>query len=355
MKILVIGGVVAVRNQPDYFSQLALLRTTMRELGAKLREARHELLICSPYEGTADVEILRGFAANEAKAESAMTAPVEIHYPDDDDIGKQVASLIRELSLVQAHPFRHAVTRTETGEISRQYSWLLAQLAALDRCHALIAIGGNPNGSASLLLNLAETRHFPILPLAYLGGAALDSLTRHRYELMDRLGERVGDLYDSGLANQAVTLIETLAERAAGKQKPTTPRRYFLSYSRNRPAEADFVEMTLRRRNCEVFRDEHSFEAGRHLPSEIIDNIHRADVFIALWCREYACSPWCHDELDLALDRNAGGHLQLWLLSVDDTRMVPRRARSLIGYTCLTRNELESRVCALADTEQVRA
>jgi hypothetical protein len=350
LKILVIGGVIAAHDDTDYPRQLGLLRTAMREVGAKLRESRHELLVCSPFEGAADVEALRGFANAGVALKPETIASVEIHHPDDDKVTQQVDSSVGELPLIQARTFRHPLTKEGQGGVNWQYSWLLAQLAALDRCHALIAIGGNPSGSASLLLNLAEVKRFPILPLAYLEGAAQEYLTRHRYELRDRLGDRsVDELYDLGLANNVVRLVETLAEKSLGKQTPAIPHRYFLSYSRKRQAEADFVEMTLRRRNCEVFRDERSFEPGHHLPSEVTDNIHGADVFIALWCQEYACSPWCYDELNLALDRAESGQLSLWLLSIDDTRMVPPRARPLIGYTCLNRSDLESRISNLID------
>src|SRR5262245_30754502 len=46
---------------------------------------------------------------------------------------------------------------------------------------------------------------------------------------------------------------------------------------------------------------------------DVVDNIHRVTLFIAIWCREYACSPWCHDELELALDRHKSNALGIAL------------------------------------------
>lgn len=112
------------------------------------------------------------------------------------------------------------------------------------------------------------------------------------------------------------------------------------------------VEMTLRRRNYEVFRDEHAFECGRDLVTEINNHIHRANVFIALWCREYACSPWCYDELDLALDRAEAREMRLWLLCLDNTRIVPPKARKIITHKCEDRAGLESKILQLLDRTQ---
>jgi hypothetical protein len=110
--------------------------------------------------------------------------------------------------------------------------------------------------------------------------------------------------------------------------------------------------MTLRRRNLTVFRDERDFGAGRPIPSEITEFIHRADVFVTIWCREYACSPWCFDELVLALERHAAGALTLWLLCVDDTRIVPPGARDLTNYPARNREELERHILTLLEQRE---
>jgi TIR domain len=144
-----------------------------------------------------------------------------------------------------------------------------------------------------------------------------------------------------------VPLVEALASRKRAKPRQAPPPCFFISYARARPEEADFVEAILRRRDCLVVRDEKDFGAGRPLPGEIVEHIHQASVFVALWCKEYACSPWCFDELDLALERRETGALTLWLLQIDDTRIVPPAARGLISYWLSTRDELEGRVLKL--------
>jgi hypothetical protein len=95
----------------------------------------------------------------------------------------------------------------------------------------------------------------------------------------------------------------------------------------------------LRRRKIELFRDESEFKAGSDIPKTIENEIYKADTFIAVWCREYACSPWCNDELELALER--GNEINMWIICVDDTRMVPKKARNLLNYPVHNKEDLE--------------
>ena len=128
-----------------------------------------------------------------------------------------------------------------------------------------------------------------------------------------------------------------------GVAEPT----FFISYARARPREADYVETLLRRRNHIVYRDEEEFEPSADTQAEIIKNIKRAGIFIALWCREYACSPWCSDELEIGLERHSEGLAELWIFCVDDTRIVPKAARSLINYPVDSREKLEAKILFL--------
>lgn len=87
--------------------------------------------------------------------------------------------------------------------------------------------------------------------------------------------------------------------------------------------------------------------AGHAIPGEIRNAIYGCDVFIAIWCKEYACSPWCYDELDIALDRHEGGGMALWVFCVDETRVVPPRARDLVAYSISSRQDLSGSVLEL--------
>jgi hypothetical protein len=60
-------------------------------------------------------------------------------------------------------------------------------------------------------------------------------------------------------------------------------------------------------------------------------------------------APWCFDELELAVKRGK----TLWLLCVDDTRIVPPAARNLISYPARSREELERHVLTLLEQIKV--
>jgi hypothetical protein len=143
--------------------------------------------------------------------------------------------------------------------------------------------------------------------------------------------------------------VQTLFDQGFRGTTLADKPKFFISYPRARPEEADFVEMVLRRRDYVVYRDERDFGPGQILQGEIDGYIHQATVFIALWCQEYACSPWCFDELELALELQQAKGLEVWLLCLDDTRVVPKNARSIVGYSANSRTELEGQVISLLD------
>ena len=262
--------------------------------------------------------------------------------------------MFAELGL-EAVEFTHSPPERH-DEKGLSYAWLLAQLAALDAADLVVAAGGRPGRSASMLLHQAEATKRPILPLGHFGGAAALSLERQRYRLTDRLGPLFAWLHNPSPPELLLEVAEQLvgAARPRHERAQQHPLRVFLSHARSRPSEADLVEMVLRRRDVEVFRDEHVFAAGAAVVGEIEEHLARSDVFIALWCREYACSPWCYDELALALERRAAGSIQVWLLRIDETRVVPPAARPIIAYDCFDRDKLASTVIELNDRLQVR-
>ena len=203
-----------------------------------------------------------------------------------------------------------------------------------------------------MLLHQAEAKRRPVVPLGHLGGEADLSLERQRYRLLDRLGEHFAWLKDPNPPGTLEAVIQSVAN-STGQSLPGSRNsvpRAFISYARRRPEEADFTEMTLRRRGFEVFRDEHDFRARAALLGEVEEHLARCDVFVALWSRDYACSPWCHDELSAALIRHRAGTLALWLLRVDDIRIVLPEARGLIAYDCFERDRLAATLASLSDT-----
>src|SRR4051794_31539113 len=60
MKIFVIGGVAVPSEHLDYDEQARLLTSAMERLGSDVVTMGHELVACSPFDGSADVAAIRG-------------------------------------------------------------------------------------------------------------------------------------------------------------------------------------------------------------------------------------------------------------------------------------------------------
>jgi TIR domain len=346
MKIFVIGGVGPPDADADHAQQLSILANSMRQLGRDIVTRGHDLLVCSPFSSSADIDAVRGAAAAFG---THQTSIVEFHAPDVPGVQREIDDLTNKLSLERLHRYCYPPTADESGRVEWTYTWLLAQVSAMDRSAAIIALGGRLDKSASLLLALAESRRKHVLPLTFLNGAAGTVFQRRRYELEDRLSDQIAVLHEVERVGEVVELVEVLARDELARSLRAGHARVFISYPRSRPAEADFVEMTLRRRNCDVYRDERDFGAGHQVHGEIVEHIHRSNIFVVIWCKEYACSPWCYDEFELALRRHKAGSLALWILRVDDTRVVPPDARDLISYSAPSRQELQSHVLELME------
>jgi hypothetical protein len=350
MKFFVIGGLTRAAGRNTEAEEQSQLATACALLGAAVASPENTILVCSPFPDSADVAVLKGVSSVPVERQPV----IEFHFVDIPPVREAVEQLIRTLDLCKAMPFPHPPPTGDSQDALR-FAWLVCQLSALDQASVTFALGGAVDGSANMLLLVAEGRRKALLPFPFLGGAAARAYERHRYELEDRLGREAGaSLHDPRSTAEALKLSDALVRGSPAREREgskTEPPRFFISYSRARQQEADHVETVLRRRNLRVFRDEHDFGAGHSLPAVIREAIHAADVFIALWCVEYACSPWCFDEIELALDRVDGGKMKLWMIALDETRLVPPRLRNRNILRAKSRGELEGHVISLIDRE----
>jgi hypothetical protein len=196
-----------------------------------------------------------------------------------------------------------------------------------------------------MLLLFAESKRKFILPFPFMDGISNQSFYRKQYELKDRLGEAYLFLQDENKYLDVLNSCEKAFDTTSTYEEEEP--KVFISYSRTRPSEADYIENILRRLGLQVFRDESEFGADHEIPNEIREAIYNANVFVAVWCAEYACSPWCFDEFEIAMDRKETGKMKLWVLCVDDTRIVPTRARNLLNYRVRSREEIEGTILKL--------
>lgn len=347
MQYFVIGGIV--KDKPILENEQRRFENSCITIGKTLCDMGHSLIVCSPFNDSADYWVLEGFARGSLKDNQV----VEFHFVDVESVREEIDKLQIKFNHLRFIKVPHASPSVNNSK-SIVYSWLLCQLEALESCHTIVTIGGNLDGSANMLLLLAESRRKKILPLSFLGGAAAQSFHRSRYELQDRLKEEYILLQDEQKIEGAIKLGEKLSVSDACctvLDHNTLEPNIFISYPRAQPTEADYIETLLRRRNLQVFRDESNFGAGHDIPKQIREAIFAANIFIAVWCREYACSPWCFDELELALDRQKEGNMKIWIICTDDTRIVPTRARNLHYYSANSREEIERCILKLIEQE----
>jgi hypothetical protein len=338
MKVMVIGGVAVEKAIPEYASELERLSEASRQIGQSLIHGGHQLVVCSPFPDSADFHALKGATENP---KHGQVTTVHLFYPAERSVTEAFATLKDQRPGTDFIEYACAGPMDSHSKESWKNAWLLAQLSAMEHADIVLAIGGRPDGAMSFLLPLAEMRNKPILPFAFLGGLSTQMLDKKLPFYRERLGSRFNFLLTHDGAAYAGSVCESIATRAKFVSNP----KFFLSYAKARPTEADFLEMILRRRNFTVFRDDGEFAAGVPVHSQIIDYIDHSDVFLAVWCQQYACSPWCFDELEYALARERMGSLSIWIVPVDETRIVPPGARDKLRFDVYSsREQLEGRL-----------
>ncbi|MEI6947333.1 toll/interleukin-1 receptor domain-containing protein [Paraflavisolibacter sp. H34] len=331
MRLFVIGSLIRGETNQLEFSEFC------QQLGKRLAIKPIELILCSPYPDSADYEVTRGITTIEYKRLS-----LELHYPKIIETEELWNNIVADLS-IKVSKFRHEASEIKEKD-SVKYAWLFCQIQAIANSDFVIVIGGKTSGSSNLLVRVAEAQEKEIIPLPKFKGVGGLFFERRRYQLIDSWGsENVEKFYNCDDPEKIIDIIvDGPKDRRA--EFPKNKKQYlnfFISYPQERPAEADFVEMILRRRNHNVLRDETSFSAGEEIINSINESIYKSDVFIALYCKEYACSPWCFDELSLAIDPHQKEGKLIWLICMDDTRIVHPKARKILRYKAVTREEIE--------------
>ena len=67
MKVFVIGGVSIKKGDDGYEQQVGTLKQSMRTLGKAIVRGGHDLIVCSPFPGSADVEAVHGGRGRPAR------------------------------------------------------------------------------------------------------------------------------------------------------------------------------------------------------------------------------------------------------------------------------------------------
>jgi hypothetical protein len=343
MKILVVGGLSSNPGPDDR----TILRDACLRLGGEIHRRGHAPVICSVHDNVADIDVVRGAAGAVSEGRASIIA----HVPRDNAQRRRLEALASELPV--SFETRSHSTPSLDNEQSRTYAYLTCQLLAADEADTVLVLGGRQDGAASLFLTVQAARGRRIVPLRFLGGAVSDWLWGKEDDYEELVDGDVGLLDDSRRVEEAVAL----AEKASGISRRHRGRKFFISYSRKQDDCADVVEKVIRRKNATPFRDDEEITIGQEWEAQIKKALNTADVFVALWSRDYACSPHCFIEMEHALmrmklDENGGflpGSLQVWLYRLDETPITFPRARKLQGSDCETRKDLRDQLTLRMD------
>jgi hypothetical protein len=317
----VVGGVTEETDHPShetYELQMACLG-----LGRALAAAGVHVIVCSPFPDSADYYVARAYA--DAGGQGA----IHFHSPKHPDVDAKHSELLQVLGddrprvVVWDHP-------GPEGADAWPQAWLLAQLQALEAADAVVAIGGKVSQTANTILHLAEGRRIPVVPYAFLGGAAQRSFARRDWRrLYPELDANL--LQTSTGIGRVVELANAMVMESvfASSTTPTDPRTFFVSRSNEDAHVAEELLKYLRSAGFEVVVGDLVVSPDRMVIASIEQALLDSDICIVLWSQQYALSPWCYDELMLALDAQRTGKLGLWIFTIDDSPIVPREARRM--------------------------
>jgi hypothetical protein len=126
---------------------------------------------------------------------------------------------------------------------------------------------------------------------------------------------------------------------------------FFVSYARKDVSYADATTSILRSRGLEVLTGDGQARDDQMIPASIEQSLLKSDVCVVLWSRSYALSPWCYDELEIAADRSARGQMRIWLFNLDDSPVVPRRARGIAMISVRSPTAIVSAINSLLSGE----
>jgi hypothetical protein len=137
-------------------------------------------------------------------------------------------------------------------------------------------------------------------------------------------------------------LIDTIySEFNTKKEKPS--KTIFISYAQSNSSTADFIEICLRRNNIEIKRDNIDLDTGDPIWEKIKNLIDDSSIFLAIYDKEYACSHWCYDELEYAIENEK----EIWLFKTDSTSVINPKFRHRLNEEVKDRKAIEHKITAL--------
>ncbi|MGO9903641.1 MAG: toll/interleukin-1 receptor domain-containing protein [Solirubrobacteraceae bacterium] len=329
-----IGGVTDETDFAKY--ELAAITDFCRQLGQQLALSGAELIDCSVFEDSADLYAIMGYLDSDAGR------AIHLHAPKHESVDERKQAMLKMLGDDGRRLRTWGYPGPESNEGWGQ-AWLLCQLQALEAADVVFAVGPSLSTSGETLLHLADARRIPIVPLTFLGGAARRAYDRvdwaSRYPEVDTSGlhDRHAVLHAVDVANQLVI--------ARAPRRRSDPKTVFISRANADAPFADALKAYIERTGRAALLGDEQVRSDRMVHRAIDDALAKCDVVAVLWSRGSALSPFCSDELEDALDHER----EVWLFNLDDSEVVPRRARRLPPYRTHTPQTLVDTARELLD------
>jgi nucleoside phosphorylase len=331
--VFVIGGITGETADPD--SEKLRLEVACLKLGRTLANAGAQLIVCSPFRDSADFYTIVGYSGGRGEG------LIQLHSPMHPKVAEKREQLAATVGREGLKILDWQYPGPDNDEAWPQ-AWLLAQLQALEKADAVIAVGGKVSKTASTLLHLAEARSLTIVPFAFLGGAAGRAFRRRDWS-------RLNPGFDTSVLERedGVEAAAQIANRLAldrlsrAYTNGARPKTFFVSHARKDLEMASGLIISLRQRGLEVLLGEHEIGSEQMAQASIEQALQKSDICVILWSQSYAVSPWCYDELILATKRFALGQMGVWLFNLDGSVVVPIEARKLTGISVRSSSAME--------------
>lgn len=349
-RALVIGGVTRESGsrtlEADYLAHLSV------ELGRSLADRGVELVVCSPFPGSADVSSVLGYA------DGAAPVRITFHHPDHPDVDRameELRVLLGDRVRLLGKPFRHQrplfSESDDVGTKRRAWgeAWRISQLMAVRNADVVVALGGRTDGSAITTLTIAEVNRVPVLPLSVLGGAAAHIHENRDWKAFPNVDKLL--LTTRHATRRLVSEMEILLRDAVGGpgRMNKLPGAVFLSRAREDQALVEPLLNLLYDKGIEVRMGDVGATQGEAVEKIIEQAIRASEAFIAVWTQKYALSQWCHSELDQAVREYDHGKHRLWLINTLDTPVAHRAGRQVSALRAGTPESIRNSIAAILD------
>lgn len=321
--LFVIGGVTGETDDVD--AEQPRLNQASLQLGEVLARAGVQLVVCSPFPDSADYYTAMGYAA------ANQGGTIQFHSPTHEKVEEKRRRLRSAFgnSNVTFQDWNYPGPEQDEEGCWHQ-AWLLAQLQALEKVDAVVALGGKISQSASTLLHLAEAKGLPVVPFSFLGGAARRAFDRRDWARLNPGFDTSVLIKPEGVGHAVEITTRLVLDRvkrmATAAEKPKT---VFMSVARQDAEFANVLGAYLESQGVHALVGDHEIRSDQMIPASIEQALLGSDVCAIFWSQHYSRSPWCFDELSIAIEQQAYGNMNVWLFNLDDSAIVPKQARKL--------------------------